>query len=51
MAFYTTDEKTIADKERARHAKGRFILVVGIIMLTLFFGLLIALMTVSLSAA
>jgi hypothetical protein len=51
MPYYSSETKTLGDKQKARHAKGKFILIMGIIMLTLFFGLLLCLMTVSLSTA
>jgi hypothetical protein len=42
---------TMSAEERAKHAKGKMILVVGIIMVALFFSLLITLAIVSLSSA
>jgi len=40
--------KGILEEKRAERAKGKLILIVGLIMITLFFALFLSLMTVTL---
>jgi len=47
----TGTSSAMSAEERAKHARGKMILVVGIIMIALFFSMLLTLAMVSLSNA
>ena len=50
MPLQLQEKTTSPGKEKARHARGKMILVVGLIMIVLFFGLFLSLMTVTLTS-